>query len=114
MSDPEWIGIRLHGPVDVMRRLAARLDRALQPNDDHGALPLDQIRTGRVYFWVRPNDAQLDTLAELLVATPPMAIPRPSTRAGGGRPRAGNANDRETAGCESARCTNQVVRSRTR
>jgi hypothetical protein len=40
MTEPDWIGVRLHGPLDVMRRLAERLDRALQPNDDRGAVPL--------------------------------------------------------------------------
>jgi hypothetical protein len=71
MTEPDWIGVRLHGPLDVMRRLAARLHRALQPNDDRGAVPLDQIRTGRVYFWVRPDDAQLDRLVQLLLAARP-------------------------------------------
>jgi len=71
MTDPDWIGVRLQGPVYVMRRLAERLDRALQPNDDHGALPLNKIRTGRVYFWVRPDDVQLDTLVQLLLDARP-------------------------------------------
>jgi len=77
MTAPDWIGVRMHGPVDAMHRLAERLDRALQPNDDHGALPLNQIRTGRVYFWVRPDDAELDRLAQLLLPARPDGDPMP-------------------------------------
>lgn len=90
MSEPDWIGVRLQGPVDVMRRLAERLDRAPHPNDDHGTLPLNQIRTERVYF-LGPTGRRAAGPAR---AAPPRRPPRPRRHA---RPRAPAARGQAAA-----------------
>jgi hypothetical protein len=87
MTDPDWIGIRLQGPTDVMRRLAARLDRALQPNDDHGALTRDQTRSARLHFWIRPEDPEIEKLVDLLLAARPDGDSRPIRAPQVARPR---------------------------
>jgi hypothetical protein len=67
----DWIGIRLQGPPEVMRELAARLGREMHANDDRGAISADQVRSGRVYFWVQPDEPQFERLVQLLIDARP-------------------------------------------